>query len=81
MASFRKSINLSDTNGEEDVIFELCSNEEQINMVALAFSSDEFFYIHLLVIYDLEVLVLFTLFEYEVLMTINVVFSQISPYR
>lgn len=56
----------------EDVILETCIKEGWVNMVDHVDSSNESFYMHILVIYDLGMLIPFTVFESKVLTIINV---------
>lgn len=72
---------MSDSGDEFDENLEPYSQEEQVNLVAYVSLSNEFFSLHIRVFHELGAFITFTLFEYEVLMTINVVPSHISPNR
>lgn len=50
---FCKSINMSCSGVDEFFLLEPRSKEKRVSMVVLADLEDEFFYMHLLVVYDL----------------------------
>lgn len=77
--AFRRQIGLSSTRHEEDVILEPCSKGERDNMVIMDGSLIAYFYFHLLVIYDLGVLIPFTLLRAEFLTTALSPLSKSSP--
>ncbi|KAI5396152.1 hypothetical protein KIW84_062376 [Lathyrus oleraceus] len=73
----KMSLGLSDSGDEDDVILEICVEEEQIKIVVLPNSPNPFFYLEISVVQDLGVLIPFTMFKAEVLATANVAPSQI----
>lgn len=76
MDRFHNSINMSCLGDKKYVFIELCSEEKRVNMASSADSKGKFFYMLLPSVYDLWVLILFTMFESEVFRTIN-----IAPFR
>lgn len=79
VAAFWKQIRLYITRHKEDVILEPCSKKERANGVVVDDLILPYFYFHLPVIYDLEVLIPFTLFMVEFLVTANVALYEITP--
>lgn len=61
------------------MILEPCSKGESPNMAILDGSSTTYFYLHLSIIYDLGVLIVFMTFEVEFSAAANVDPSQITP--
>lgn len=76
---FRKSLYLSNSRDEYDIITESCYKDERAHMAPNDNLDSDFFYTYLLIIQYLRVLIPFTMFEYEVLKTISVTHSQILP--
>lgn len=70
-------LNLSKTGDETDINLEPCSKGKRVCIAPPDDSKVNFLYIYTLVIQDLGVLIHFTVFESEILNTINVAHNQI----
>lgn len=79
MEYFHKGLNLSNLGDEEVIILESCSEDERDHIGPSDDLKDDFFYMYLPIIQDLGLIILFTIFECEVIKIINIVCSQISP--
>lgn len=75
---FCHGIRLSDTGHERDVIIEPCSMEERANMDTSVESSTPYFYVHLHIICERQVLISLTSFKMDFMTNINVAPSQIT---
>lgn len=73
--SYHKGVKLLGAGDEADVILDFCCEEEQVSIVTSGNYSNEFFYVNLHIIHELWVLIPFTLFDFEVLTTMNVAYS------
>lgn len=72
IASFLQGVYMSTTRDKSDVTLEPYVERERINLKITQVPRDEFFYIHIRVIYSLGVEIPFIVFEFEVFKTINV---------
>lgn len=64
-------ISFSNTSCERDVLMEHCSCEEIVNMDTSEDPSTLYLYLHLPIVYDPRVLILFTSFKIEFLTAVN----------
>lgn len=78
IARFSQGIGFSNTRHRENIILEPYSKLERANMATTCGSSTPYFYLHLPVIYELGILIPFTPFEVDFLVTINVTPSHIT---
>lgn len=76
---FCHSIRFYSNYCEGDVIMEPCSNEKRAKMYTFDEPSGPYFYVHLKIIHNLQVLILFTSYKTDFLTTINISPSQITP--
>lgn len=75
ITDFCWKIRLPNIGHKDDMILESCSKEGRANMASLDYMYYPYFYLHLYVIQDLRILILFTLFELELLVTANIISS------
>lgn len=75
--SFNKGIYLSSMGDEGDVVLESLEETERFKITVYRGPYREFFYMYLFIIYDLGVGSPFTILEYKVLKTINVVWINV----
>lgn len=78
MESFRKGLDLSNLGDEEDIILDSCFEDERDHIEPSDDLKGDFFYLYLPIIQDLGFIILFTMFECEVIKIINIAHSQIS---
>ncbi|KAI5387988.1 hypothetical protein KIW84_073904 [Lathyrus oleraceus] len=76
---FHHGIKFSSTGRERDVTMETRLKDERENMNTSGEPHAPFFYFHLSIIYELEVLIPFTYFKTKFLTTVNIYPSQVTP--